>query len=657
MLLGIVLGALFLTMQPAGAQTPPRDGCTKVGMGGDREYTCNVTYVENGTGSVYNLGPIDRDQTQVVKVWELVTDVNDPAGLTGFASYDRFMIDRKTGVLSFRSPPDYENPQAGVAATASLAERNVYKVKVKVGDGEKYRPAEITVQVAGEEETETLTLSARQPQVGLGLMATLSGGDILGLRTPDWQWQVEDGNGGWENIDRAVNATYEPKAAEVGKKLRAHVSYVDSHGPEATCTTKSSGNAQLDAKCTELLPEGTGITEFPVRAAPAANVDPVFREDENIGDDGDATVKTASRRIEENLARTPVGPPMFATDNDHESRREGGGPRDVLTYSLGTTLDEARFSIDQITGQIWTKGALNEESFIDADDDRNTVAAGIQLRVTAIATDPSGATGQITVDIHVLDMAEVPEVRGPAALTYFENQPTDLSPPEDQLRLFRDPTRAAREGTDPYVPTPTDREATNQAIFMAFDNDLTDGIDIGTAASTAGSIQWQLTGPDASKFRFGTSSVTYTPSSAVQTTTPFAASSPELRWRSAPDLEAEADLGGTPGDNVFEITVVAWDSDWEIGRRDVTIRLANSNDAGKITLSHTQPQIGTKLTAEVTDQDEVRAGRHLLAMVPGRLRDRSIAYGSVLVYYPDGRLFHTWRNLGHLHPGRQRHQR
>ena len=83
------------------------------------------------------------------------------------------------------------------------------------------------------------------------------------------------------------------------------------------------------------------------------------------------------------------------------------------------------------------------------------------------------------------------------------------------------------------------------------------------------------------------------------------AKSPQLRWRSAPDLEAEADLGGTKGDNVYEITVSAWDEDWEIGSRQVNIRLANSNDAGKVTLSHIQPQVGTKLTATPSDQDGI----------------------------------------------------
>ena len=610
----VVLGALLLTIRPVAAQT---EGCHTVGTGTASEYVCNLTYAENGKGPVYNLGAQDRDVTQVVKVWELVTDENDPAYSTGFPDYGRFKIDRKSGVLSFRSPPNYENPPSG--RTGSLEARNVYKVMAKVGDGEKYRVAEITVQVTGLEEPETLTLSARQPQVGVKLTATLSGGDILGLRTPDWQWQREDGSG-WVDIDQAVNRSYTPRAAsddyvgDVGKKLRAYVSYQDSHGVDLTETGDG-----------EQFLIGTGVSEFPVQAEPATNVAPVFREDEDTG----AAGMQASRRIEENSAPgTPVGPPLFATDNDHLPRSEGGGQRDVLTYSLSdgfptsdttndtdsiNTDDDGLFSIDQETGQIMTKAGLNKEGLTARDLDSDA-ANGIQLQVTAIATDPSGETGLITVTIHVLDVAEKPEVRGPAALTYFENQTEE----DTDLFLFRDPTRVDRVEPAPYLPAPVEQGVANKAIFMAFDNDLLDG---DVPSSPFGEIEWQITGDDASKFCFvatATASDRQTAGNCLSGTNPAdyldstdidsesrVASSPQLRWRSAPDLEAEADMGGTKGDNVYEITLVAWDEDWEIGRRDVSIRLANSNDAGKVTLSHISPQVGIGITATVTDQDGI----------------------------------------------------
>ena len=601
-----LLGALLLTIRPVGAQTPPT-GCDPVGRGEAREYVCNLTYAENGTGPVKNLGALDRDIRQVVKVWELVTDAGDagdaavpkdPAYTAGYADYGVFKIDRGTGELSFRSPPDYENPRS--TATGSLAERNVYKVQVKVGDGEKYRPAKITVRVTGVEETETLTLSARQPEVGTRIEASLSGGDIYGQRTPDWKWQMQNDGGGWDDIPDAGDYFYTPEDEDVKKKLRAYVEYVDSHGNEKTKLGESG-----------LM--GTGITEFPVRAKPdntnqyeSKNHAPEFRENEGT-DAGDQQI---TRRIEENMPPgSKVGPPLFATDDNHLTRREGGGPRDVLTYSLdaepATANDAAKFNIDQKTGQITTNVMLNYEKASSpteadacsakADDGTCTVTVVVK------ATDPSGATGMATVTIHVLDVAETPEVRGPAALTYFENQ----TEADASLILFRDPTRADPEEGLPHEPTPAETGNFNKAVFTAFDSDLDDDDD----SLAARDIEWQITGPDSGKFQFETMVTpipTFYASSGVPSGLPLVvAASPVLRWRGAPDLEAEADLGGTKGDNVYEITVSAWDEDWEIGSRQVNIRLANSNDAGKVTLSHIQPQVGTKLTATPSDQDGI----------------------------------------------------
>ncbi len=600
----LALVAAFLAIRPVGAQTQT-EGCQTVGTtADDRKAVCYYEFVEHGIGQVAKLSALEKDFTQVVKVWELVVDENDPAGsaadLTAFPDYGHFSIDRDSAVLTFKSPPDYENPRSSVN-TGSLADMNVYKVMAKVGDGEKFLRVQITVQVRGKEEPGTVTFSNRQPEVGETLTATLADGDIRGLRTPDWQWEVETdtGSGVFEEIDLAVNAAYTPRAGDVGKKLRATAQYQDSHGTDYI-------GVSLESK-------------FAVRAAPAANVAPMFRdEDEDPTEDGMQT----SRRIEEN---TPpgmkVGPPVFATDNDHlawNHASDPGGPRDVLTYSLGDgvadttgdgdTLDDGLFSIDQITGQIMTKSPLNKESGLaDRDDDP---ANGIQLEVTANATDPSGEIGRAIVTIHVLDEVEAPQVMGPAALTYFENQDSDGT---SHLLLFRDPTQSDAEPPSPAHPSPADVTADNQATYMATDNDLDDD---GTLNAADRDIEWQITGDDASKFQFVGSESAYTNSADVDgavvdtgppptVTTPAMAASPVLRFKSAPDLENAADKGGTPGDNVYEITVVAWDEDWEIGRRDVTIRVADSNDEGTITLSHVQAQVGTPITATLKDQDDI----------------------------------------------------
>ena len=97
------------------------------------------------------------------------------------------------------------------------------------------------------------------------------------------------------------------------------------------------------------------------------------------------------------------------------------------------------------------------------------------------------------------------------------------------------------------------------------------------------------------------------------------ATSPVLRFRSAPNVEAPADVGGRAGDNIYEITVRAWDEDWLIGSRDVTIRVADTDDLGMVTLSHIQPQQGVKITATLNDPDGISGSGHL-AMVYRRRR-------------------------------------
>ena len=57
-------------------------------------------------------------------------------------------------------------------------------------------------------------------------MATLADPD-KGIRTPDWQWQVETGEGtvSLRILTNAVNRTYTPQAGDVGRHLKATAEY------------------------------------------------------------------------------------------------------------------------------------------------------------------------------------------------------------------------------------------------------------------------------------------------------------------------------------------------------------------------------------------------------------------------------------------------
>ena len=73
-----------------------------------------------------------------------------------------------------------------------------------------------------------------------------------------------------------------------------------------------------------------------------------------------------------------------------------------------------------------------------------------------------------------------------------------------------------------------------------------------------------------------------------------------LAFTSAPNFEAPKDAGRN---NVYNITVVATDSDDQTDEMDVTVTVTNVEEDGTVTLSLLQPRIGTALTATLTDID------------------------------------------------------
>ena len=110
-------------------------------------------------------------------------------------------------------------------------------------------PASATVTLFDDDVgTPVVSLSTTTPQVGRGMTATLVDGDGY-LTAVTWQWQRRaDGSSAWETLERTARypitdlSRYTPVAADVGKQLRATVSYTDAHG-----ASKSVQSAATDA--------------------------------------------------------------------------------------------------------------------------------------------------------------------------------------------------------------------------------------------------------------------------------------------------------------------------------------------------------------------------------------------------------------------------
>ena len=283
-----------------------------------------------------------------------------------------FTVVRATGQLRVGQPLDYE------------AKRS-YTVKVIVTDPEGATDTiTVTINVNNVEEPGSVSMSWTWPQVGAAITAILADpdGSISGTT---WQWAASSSqHGAYTNLsgNGANTATYTPQSGDVNKYLQVTASYDDGKGSD------KSANA---------------VSATQTRAEPGnSNNAPVFREvtsGTGYNCPGDPTpADEVCRHIPK---RTPIGEDVYyptrATDPD----------RDEIRYSLGGT-DEELFRIDPVRGTLFTTRA-------HAFNDKNSYS------ITITATDPSGASDSITVNLTPSGSDNAPVVEGPDFITYTEN--------------------------------------------------------------------------------------------------------------------------------------------------------------------------------------------------------------------------------------------
>ena len=317
-----------------------------------------IEYAEIGTDPVATFTATDPEGKDID--WDLAAGDDS----------DDFEIE--DGVLTFASPPDYESP-------TDADTNNTYTVTVTASAGASTEPDvqtashEVIVEVTNVEEPGSIMLSTLQPQEDIAITATLSDADLRAADgttltlAPTWQWYR-----GSTEIPGATAETFTPSDRDVGFLLRVEASYDDGEGEDKAAEESSA---------------------HPVRAAPETNVPPAFPDT-----DTDNTGVQQTREVAENTpAGEDIGDAVVATD-----------PGDVLTYTLGGT-NVALFSLDRATGQLRTKGAL----------DFDTDTGGSATRsVIVTATDPFGATGEVTVTVTVTNVNEAPPIPAGAASTH-----------------------------------------------------------------------------------------------------------------------------------------------------------------------------------------------------------------------------------------------
>ena len=488
----------------------------------------SMGFAENGTSPVAAFSAHDQDGDAIG--WSL--DGRDA---------DLFTIDG--GSLSFREPPDYEDPQSAVAGTP-LSERNVYRVTVEASGG----AYDVAVKVTDVDEAGAASIDRPQPQVGRPLEANLSDADEV-VTAERWQWARSEDRATWTDIEGATSPRRSPSPDDVGMYLRATVTYSDGFGAGKVASAVSAN---------------------PVEPMTLFNAAPSF-----VDQDGNEATPHIDvvRSVAENTAEgTTIGEPVSATDADE----------DILFYELLDTPDledddgHVRFTIDGLSGQIRVGEELGADSGEREDEDSTALTGGPALPqgedagdagnsryvLRVRVTDPSTASATVNVIVTVTEVNEPPafDDDAPTLLRVRENQKDDMG----------------NQVVPPVINLEDGARSLNAGAFAVIDQD---GVVDGYDGYDDTKYNYSVTGADRSLFVVDV------------------AGTLSFRAGREPDYEKKSS---------HSITIVASSGEGErklTATLDVTIEVLDTEDEGEVLLSHRQPIVGIDMQATASDPD------------------------------------------------------
>ena len=315
--------------------------------------------------------------------------------------------------------------------------------------------------------------------------------------------------------------------------------------------------------------------------------------------------------VENTVAGQDIGVPVAALDPDKNAS---------LTYTLGGT-DAASFNFNTSTGQLKTKAALDKETkdtytvtvLVHDGYPDNTVDDTITVTINVTdSNEPPVLTGQSTVNypengyapVHTYTATD-PEgakidwsLKGDDASEFsidggvlaFEEPPNYEVPSDSDTDKEYSVTVVATDGKNP-VEHPVTVTLTDVNDPPSFDPDAVDrtvnentqpGGHVGLAVSAddedAGdTLTYSLGGEDSASFGINSSTGQITVGTGTR-------------------LDSETRTS-------YEVTVTATDPSYTSATITVTITVGNVDEAGTVTLSQSQPQVDTPLTATLNDPD------------------------------------------------------
>ncbi len=491
-----------------------------------------------------------------------------------------------TRVLQFKTAPNFEAP------TDQDGDK-VYRVGVGVSDARDEAGAPdlsvdttitVSVTVTNVDEAGTVTLSSTQPQVGTELTAELHDPDGIepGAR---WQWQRRaDATAAWESVSSSarsgrtpsypVASGYRPGAADVGQQLRATVvDYSDGHGDNKQAQsaptepvvdvptlvlTVDAGDGQVTLNWEVISANGSPIQWYEYRQHSASDS---WSDWSTVSEGGSARTKTVTGLTNgtvytfEVRAKNGVGYGPAAS----ESATPAGepGPPGSLSAVRGDEQVHLSWTAASDSGSLIQWYEYRQHSASDSWSDWSTVSEGGSARTKTV-------TGLTNGTVYTFEVRAKNGVGyGPAA----SESATPVAP------------NRAPGLTGPSAPS--------------FAENGTGGVASYTATDPEGdAIAWAaLSGADGRAFRLTGSGLTRV-----------------LQFKTAPNFEAPTDQDG---DKVYRVGVGVSDGRGGDGQADaavdttitVSVTVTNVDEAGTVTLSSTQPQVGVPLRADLSDPD------------------------------------------------------
>ncbi|UTW06976.1 cadherin domain-containing protein [Pseudomonas benzenivorans] len=544
--------------------------------------TVTVTNVNEAPVITSNGGGVNaavnaaENQSAVTTVTASDVDGDTPTfSISGGADQAKFSIDPNTGVLSFISAPDFENPSDSDG-------NNSYVVQVTADDGVGGMDIQtITVTVTNVNEAPVITSN------GGGVNAAVNAAENQSAVTTV---TASDVDGDTPTFSISGGADQAKFSIDPNTGVLSFISAPDFENP-----SDSDGNNSYVVQVT--ADDGVGGMDIQTITVTVTNVNEAPVITSNGGG-----VNAAVNAAENQSAVTTV----TASDVDG----------DTPTFSISGGADQAKFSIDPNTGVLSFISAPDFENPSDSDGNNSYV-------VQVTADDGVGGMDIQTITVTVTNVNEAPVITSNgggvnAAVNAAENQsavttvtasdvdgdtPTfSISGGADQAKFSIDPNTGVLSFISaPDFENPSDSDGNNSYVVQVTADDGVGGMDIQTITVTVTNVNEAPVitsnggGVNAAvNAAENQSAVTTVTASDVDGDTPtFSISGGAdqakfsidpntgvLSFISAPDFESPSD---SDGNNSYVVQVTADDGVGGMDIQTITVTVTNVNEAPVIT--------------------------------------------------------------------------